>query len=101
MLNFELGRVEHPLLKTPVTTFYEANETWHSKFGDISSAYEECKADSVALYLSCFPEFLEILMPSTMSEEERDDVQYILWYFVALDSLQGLEYFNPELKKWG
>lgn len=53
-LNFELGKIIHPILHEPVTTYYEATETWHSKFGDVSSGYEECRADTVALYLACF-----------------------------------------------
>jgi dipeptidyl-peptidase-3 len=32
--------------------FYKDSQTWNGVFGDISSGYEECKADSVALYLS-------------------------------------------------
>lgn len=26
-------------------------------------AYEECRADAIALYLSCFPETLNLLFP--------------------------------------
>jgi len=33
-------------------------------FGDMSSGYEECKADSVALFLSCYPEVMDVLLPS-------------------------------------
>ncbi len=39
------------------------NDNFHSKFGEMSSGYEECKADSVAIYLACFPEILELLLP--------------------------------------
>ncbi len=35
-----------------------------SKFGDISSGYEECKADCVAIFLACYPEVLDLLLPT-------------------------------------
>ena len=31
---------------------YKDGQTWNGVFGDISSGYEECKADAVAIYLS-------------------------------------------------
>lgn len=40
-------------------------------FGDISSGYEECRADSVALYLSCYPDVLDVLLPD-YSEEDKE-----------------------------
>ncbi len=52
-----------PLDGEEITTFYEANQTWHSVFGEIASTYEECKADSVGLYLSLFEDVQEILLP--------------------------------------
>jgi dipeptidyl-peptidase-3 len=51
-LNFE--NVINPFTKEPVTTYYLPNEHWHAKFGELSGAYEECRADSVALYLSTY-----------------------------------------------
>lgn len=77
-----------------VSTFYDVNETWHSKFGEISSAYEECRADGVGLYLSCVDESLDILLPN-LTKEERSDVVYMLWYRTAQAGIIGLEYYNP------
>ena len=51
-LNFE--NVVNPFTNEKVTTFYKPNEHWHAKFGELSGAYEECRADSVALYLSTY-----------------------------------------------
>jgi dipeptidyl-peptidase-3 len=47
-----------------ITSFYTHNEHWHSRFGELSGAYEECKADAVALYLSTFDDVIEVLLPS-------------------------------------
>ncbi|EAR85850.1 peptidase family M49 protein (macronuclear) [Tetrahymena thermophila SB210] len=99
-LNFDQEHLLHPILNTKIDTYYDKNETWHSKFGDISSSYEECRADSVAIYLSCFQESLDILIPE-YSKEEQSDLVYIAWYEIVVSSIKGLEYYNPELKKWG
>ncbi len=48
--NYDLGLLD-PLTNSPVGR-YKDNETWNGVFGEISSGYEECKADSVAIYLS-------------------------------------------------
>lgn len=66
--NFDSNLI-NPLTGTSITSFYGPNETYNGKFGDISSAYEECRADSVAIYLSCFPEVLNVLMPEFNAEE--------------------------------
>ena len=55
-LNYE--NVINPFTNQPVTTYYELNEHWHAKFGELSGAYEECKADAVALYLSTFDDIV-------------------------------------------
>lgn len=65
-----------PLDGKEITTFYQPNETWHSVFGEIASTYEECKADSVGLYLSLFEDVQEILLPK-FTKEERWDIVYV------------------------
>ena len=42
----------NPIDGSKVTTFYEEeSETWTSKFGSLHSSYEECRADTIAMYL--------------------------------------------------
>ena len=67
-LNFD-SLLINPLTGNLITTFYGPNETYNGKFGDLSSAYEECRADAVAIYLSCFPEVVNVLMPEFSAEE--------------------------------
>jgi len=69
------------------------------KFGKITNAYEECRADSVALYLSTYKDILEVLFPGR--EAEFEDIVYVTWYQLLVGSLVGLEFYNPEAVKWG
>ena len=48
---------------------YEVNETFNSKFGDIATAFDECRADCVALYLCTYLEFLDILFVAKREHE--------------------------------
>ena len=41
----------NPLDGKPITNVYKEGDTWSNKFPKMSSAMEECRADSVAMYL--------------------------------------------------
>ena len=97
--NFDQKNLKHPLTDQSVKTWYEEKETWGSKFGKISSAFEECRADSIALYLSCFKESLEVLVPGR--EADWDDIVYTAWFNMAAAGLKGLICYSPETKQWG
>jgi dipeptidyl-peptidase-3 len=58
-LNFPAD-LKNPFNGEDITTYYLSNETWGQKFGKLHSGYEECRADSVALYLSHYQEPYEI-----------------------------------------
>ena len=77
-------------------------DSFQSKFGFISSAFEECKAESVALYLSLIPESLEIFFPEYKDKSSVwEDIVYICWLDMIHAGLKGLEYYNPEKDSWG
>ena len=68
--NLETGEVNfdenmaHPFKEGEKTTFYLSSETWSQKFGKLHSGYEECRADTVALYLLHYNESFNIFCKS-------------------------------------
>ncbi|KAL8950769.1 MAG: hypothetical protein Q9183_007505, partial [Haloplaca sp. 2 TL-2023] len=42
-----------PITGKPTTTYYKPGQTWSSVFGGLSASYEECRAECVAMALSC------------------------------------------------
>ncbi|MFH4978365.1 hypothetical protein AB6A40_005074 [Gnathostoma spinigerum] len=81
-----------------VTSWYEPGETWSSKFGFLSSAYEECRAEAVGYFLSCSSDILKIF---GYEGEMADTVKYINWLSGLRSGLVGLEFYSPETMKWG
>ena len=101
----ETGELNFPQdLKNPFTgeeikTYYLSTETWSQKFGKLHSGYEECRADSVALFLMQYDEPFHIFFPDRQSE--WDDIHYAGWLGILTSSVKGLQYYNPEVKVWG
>lgn len=58
-LNFPAD-FKNPFTGEPINTYYLSTETWSQKFGKLHSGYEECRADSVALYLMQYEEPFKI-----------------------------------------
>jgi len=76
-LNYD-GDMKHPYKDGPITTAYSSTETWSQKFGKMHSGYEECRADTVALYLMNFEEPFKIFFPG--QEKDWDDIFYTSWF---------------------
>jgi dipeptidyl-peptidase-3 len=58
-LNFPAD-LKNPFTGEPITTYYLSTETWSQKFGKLHSGYEECRADTVAVYLMHYKEPFDI-----------------------------------------
>lgn len=43
---------------------------------------------------------MKLLLPNH-SAEERKNIVIVGWLFVVYRAIVGLEFYNPELKKWG
>ncbi|SCU96413.1 LAFA_0G06194g1_1 [Lachancea sp. 'fantastica'] len=83
----------------PVTTFYKKGETWGSKFGQLAGAFEECRAEVIAMYLITNRELLEIFGFKT--KEDQDNIIYAGFLQMARAGLLALEFWDPSTAKWG
>jgi dipeptidyl-peptidase-3 len=95
-LNFEKGLI-NPLDGKPITNVYKEGDTWSNKFPKMSSAMEECRADSVAMYLGNNDDVLNIF---GVSEEEKEAMVYTLWFSNVYRGLTSIFNYSPEGKKW-
>ena len=90
-LNFDPEAVD-------VKSWYAQGETWSSKFGSLSSAMEECRAEACGLYLCVDPEVLSIF--GHQSEEEQAKIVHANWLSMVRAGLRGLEFYSPDAAKW-
>ncbi|KAF5112735.1 hypothetical protein DV454_004038 [Geotrichum candidum] len=90
-----------PVTGKPVTTYYGKGETWGSLFGSIAGSYEECRAESVAMYLATDPSLLKIFGHGETGEENGPDVLYVAYLQMARAGLVALEFWDPKSQKWG
>lgn len=90
--NFPSDLVD-PLTGEVVSSYYESSDTYDSKFGSLSSAYEECRAEAVGLYLSLEPSVLKIF---GHEGEEAEHIVYVNWLsLVYAGAGRGLEMWAP------
>jgi dipeptidyl-peptidase-3 len=83
----------------PITTYYKKGETWGSLFGSLAGAYEECRAEVIALYLITNKELLGIF--GFESEEDQQGIIYSGFLQMSRAGLLALEFWDPESTKWG
>ena len=87
-----------PITKEEYESCYEKGDVWGTKFGVISSSYEECRADTVGYFLCTRPDVY------TLFGWEDKDVDTLLWVNCMSQfrkGILGLPLYNAELKKWG
>ncbi|KAK5990836.1 putative dipeptidyl peptidase 3 [Cladobotryum mycophilum] len=93
-----------PITKKPITTWYGPGKTWGSVFGSIAASYEECRAELVAMHLSCEFPVLKIFGFGDGTEDinnEAGDVLYASYLSMARAGLASLEMWDPKSQKWG
>eukprot|EP00041_Stephanoeca_diplocostata_P016421 m.323607 g.323607 ORF g.323607 m.323607 type:complete len:706 (+) comp20359_c5_seq7:121-2238(+) len=81
-----------------VSSFYADGETWDSKFSDIASTYEECRAECVGIYLCVQEAALKIFGHEGQAGE---DIMYVNWLSMCRAGVLALMFYNPETNKWG
>ncbi|KAL4767607.1 peptidase family M49-domain-containing protein [Aspergillus nidulans var. acristatus] len=93
-----------PVTGKPVSSWYKPGQTWSSVFGAIASSYEECRAECVAMVLSCDFNILRIFGFGDGKEDisnEAGDVLFAAYLQMARAGLVALEFWDPKTKKWG
>lgn len=88
----------------PITTWYKPGETWGSVFGAIAASYEECRAELVAMYLSCDFNVLKIFGLGDGTENMNNvagDLLYAAYLNMAKSGLGAVEMWDPKSQKWG
>ncbi|UKZ53764.1 hypothetical protein TrVGV298_007563 [Trichoderma virens] len=93
-----------PVSQKPITTWYKPGQTWSSVFGPIAASYEECRAELVAMHLSCEFPVLKIFGFGDGSEDingPAGDVLYASYLSMARAGLASLEMWDPKSQKWG
>ncbi|XP_063639189.1 dipeptidyl peptidase 3 isoform X3 [Pan troglodytes] len=95
--NFDQETVINPETGEQIQSWYRSGETWDSKFSTIASSYEECRAESVGLYLCLHPQVLEIF---GFEGADAEDVIYVNWLNMVRAGLLALEFYTPEAFNW-
>ncbi|TLS29530.1 hypothetical protein PpBr36_00233 [Pyricularia pennisetigena] len=93
-----------PITNKPVTSWYKPGQTWSSVFGGLAGAYEECRAELVAMYLGCEFPVLKIFGFGDGSVDmagEASDVLYASYLQMARMGLVSVEFWDPKSQKWG
>lgn len=80
-LNFDPATLINPLTGKPVTSWYKPGETYGSRVGPCSSSMEECRAESVALYLASNRDILNIFAYN--SDEDAENLIYYTFLVMA------------------
>ena len=93
-----------PITNKQCETYYKPSQTWSSVFGSISSSYEECRAECVAMALSCDFEILRIFGFGDGKPDPdgpAGDVLYASYLSMARAGIAALEFWDPKSRKWG
>jgi len=97
--NFDPEKVINPLTGGKITSWYKPGQTPGSVLGEVSSSMEECRAETVALYLVSNPDILKIF--NYTNKNDIEDIQYITFLLMARAGLRALEFYDPVTQKHG
>jgi len=97
--NFDPEKVINPLTGKPVSSWYKTGQTPGSVLGEVSSSMEECRAETVSLFLVGNTDILEVF--GITDKKDVDDIQYITFLSMGRAGLRGLEFYDPVTGKHG
>lgn len=100
--NFDHETTPHPLRGEGaiVDSWYKPGQSWDSVFTDVSSAYEECRAECTGLFLCPQPAVLETFEIAPGSAE-ADEIVYVNWLNMVRAGLVALMFYDPAARRWG
>ncbi|KAF2761802.1 dipeptidyl-peptidase III [Pseudovirgaria hyperparasitica] len=101
--NFD-RKLKNPLDGQEIKTWYGPGQTWGSVFGPIAASYEECRAECVAMALTCDFDILEIFGLGNGKDDidgPAGDVLYASYLSMARAGIAALEFWDPKSRKWG
>ncbi|KIJ29853.1 hypothetical protein M422DRAFT_187851, partial [Sphaerobolus stellatus SS14] len=96
-LNFDPEKTINPLTGKKITSWYKPGQTPGTVLGEVSSSLEECRAETVALFLVGNREILKIF--GYTDNEEVETLQYMTFLLMARAGLRALEFYDPAAKK--
>eukprot|EP00039_Didymoeca_costata_P022329 m.4269 g.4269 ORF g.4269 m.4269 type:complete len:705 (-) comp2945_c0_seq1:1039-3153(-) len=100
--NFDKATTINPLTEKPVESWYGPGETYDGRFADLSSPMEECRAETVGIFLCTSMAALKIF--GYTDETEGKKIIYINWLHMCRAGITALEFYSPEKggrKGWG
>lgn len=97
--NFDNENPPLGLDNKPIKTYYKKGEYWGSKFGSLAGAYEECRAEVIALYLITNESLLKIF--GFDSKTDQENIIYSAFLQMSRAGLLALEFWDPATAKWG
>jgi len=78
---------------------YESDDTYDSVFGDMGSAFEECRAECVGILLSLDKTILSEIFGH--EGEEAENIIYANWLsMIFAGAAKALEMYQPKTKSW-
>ncbi|KAL3699171.1 hypothetical protein R1sor_017193 [Riccia sorocarpa] len=95
--NFPYGEVSHPITGELVATCYGHGETWNSVFGEICSAFEECRAECVGLFFSTHPEAMEAV---GYTGQRAEDLMFVNWLMMVRAGFLAIEIYSEDTGIW-
>lgn len=82
-----------------IDTYYEIGQTPSQTFGQIYSAYEECRAETTSVYLAFYDEIMDIFQVKK-DKEYRDKFIYASIISMLHLGAKALAMYNVETKQW-
>jgi len=97
-LNFDPAEVKHTETGEAISQFYTPGDSYDGVFSDLGSAYEECRAECVGLYLCLEQDVMDIF---SVPADLHSTMVYVNWLSLLYNGLaKALEMYSTETGKF-